>query len=68
MIGGLRVDISPLVPMAVARGVHIRAGLEDAAFGETRSNRTLVEHTARLILASGGTLASAAQVRAALRV
>ncbi len=68
MIAGLRVDISCLVPLAVARGVHIRAGLEDAAFGETRSNRALVEHAARLILKAGGTLASAAQVRAALNV
>ncbi len=68
MIAGLRVDVSPLVPMAVARGVHIRAGLEDAAFGETRSNRALVEHAAQLILKAGGTLASAAQVRAALAV
>lgn len=64
MIAGLRVDISSLVPVAVARGVHIRAGLEDAAFGETRTNRELVAHAARLIREAGGTLANAGQVRA----
>jgi 3-keto-5-aminohexanoate cleavage enzyme len=66
MIAGLRVDVSGLVEAAVARGVHVRAGLEDAAFGETRSNRALVEHAARLITTAGCNLASTADVRAAL--
>ncbi len=64
MIAGLRVDISSLIAMAVSRGVHVRAGLEDAPFGESRSNRQLVEHAAGLIGQAGGVLADAATVRA----
>jgi 3-keto-5-aminohexanoate cleavage enzyme len=67
MIAGLRVDVSPLIAMAVNQGVHVRAGLEDAAFGEPRSNRQLVEHAARLIGQAGGMLASATAIRAAMR-
>jgi uncharacterized protein (DUF849 family) len=66
MIAGLRVDISQLVPIAVARGLHVRAGLEDAPFGEERSNATLVEHAARLIAQAGGALADAAAIRRSL--
>lgn len=66
MIAGLRVDITGLIPLAVSRGVHVRAGLEDAPFGEMRSNRELVTDTARSIRQAGGRPASAHEVRAAL--
>ncbi len=33
MVAGLGVDILPLVPAAVARGGHVRVGLEDAPVG-----------------------------------
>jgi 3-keto-5-aminohexanoate cleavage enzyme len=67
MVAGLRVEIAPLVSVAVARGVHVRVGLEDAPFGEPRSNAVLVTEAVKLIEASGGTVASAADVRHALR-
>lgn len=67
MVGGLGVDILPLVPHAVAAGGHVRVGLEDAPFGSPRTNREWVEAAARAIAAAGARLASAAEVRQALK-
>lgn len=64
MIAGLGVDLERLVPEAVARGVHVRAGLEDAPFGIERGNVALVEAMARQVQAAGGRLATPAEVRA----
>ncbi|MFB6311839.1 MAG: 3-keto-5-aminohexanoate cleavage protein [Salinirussus sp.] len=66
MVSGLRVDISPLIREAVNRGGHVRVGLEDAPLGTDRSNVDWVEHAAAEIRAAGGTVASAAEVRATL--
>jgi uncharacterized protein (DUF849 family) len=66
MIAGLAVDVLPLVPAAIARGGHLRVGLEDAPFGSPRSNVEWVERAAGAIHAAGGAPASAAEVRAAL--
>jgi uncharacterized protein (DUF849 family) len=66
MISGLRVDVTPLIPDAVARGGHVRVGLEDAPLGTDRSNVEWVEHAKREIEAAGGTIATAADVRAEL--
>ena len=66
MIAGLGVDLSALVAPAVARGVHVRGGLEDAPFGEPRSNATLIADLARQVERAGGRPASVAEVRAAL--
>jgi uncharacterized protein (DUF849 family) len=66
MIAGLRVDLSGLIDVAVARGVHVRVGLEDAAFGEPRTNAALVGEAAGRIARAGGALASAREVRASL--
>lgn len=66
MVSGLGVDITPLIPEAVRRGGHIRVGLEDAPFGSGRSNVEWVEHAVREVDAAGGSVASAAGVRAEL--
>lgn len=67
MVAGLGVDIEPLIDMTVARGGHVRVGLEDAPLGNAATNRALVEAARRRIEAAGGTLAGAAHVRAALK-
>jgi uncharacterized protein (DUF849 family) len=64
MVAGLGVDIRKLIPVAVARGGHIRVGLEDRPWGVRETNRALVEEAVRLVRASGGEPASAAEVRA----
>lgn len=63
MIAGLGVDIRPLIPEAVARGGHIRVGLEDAPLGTEATNVALVEEAVRLVEAAGGTPASATETR-----
>ena len=67
MVAGLAVDITPLVAGAVRRGGHVRVGLEDAPLGSTRSNLEWVRAGRLAIERAGGRLASAAEVRAALR-
>lgn len=63
MIAGLGVELRDLIPLAVDRGVHVRAGLEDAHFGETRSNAELIAEAVRRVDAAGGRPASATEVR-----
>ena len=67
MVAGLDVDILPLVEATVARGGHVRVGLEDAPLGSSRSNLDWVRAGREAIERAGGKIASAAQVRAALR-
>jgi 3-keto-5-aminohexanoate cleavage enzyme len=67
MIAGLGVDLSGLIPAAVARGVHVRAGLEDAPFGCGKTNPVLVGDAVRLVEAAGGRPASVAEVRDRLK-
>lgn len=66
MAAGLAVDIRPLIAAVVARGGHVRVGLEDAPFGFSETNREMTERAARLIAEAGGTLATPAEVRQAL--
>jgi len=66
MVAGLGVDIRPLIAPAVARGGHVRVGLEDAPWGTPLTNRQWVEEAARLIRTNHGEPASAAEVRASL--
>ncbi len=66
MIGGLDVDIRPMITRAVMEGGHVRVGLEDAPFGCASSNLALVESAAQAIATAGGELASAADVRIAI--
>jgi len=67
MVGGLGVDISPLVPRAISEGGHVRVGLEDAPLGCGKSNVELVEDAVRVVEACGGELATATQIRTELR-
>jgi uncharacterized protein (DUF849 family) len=66
MVAGLGVDILPLIPGVVAAGGHVRVGLEDAPLGSAVGNEEWVRRAADAILAAGGSLATAAAVRAAL--
>ena len=66
MIGGLGVDILPLIPAAVEMGGHVRVGLEDAPRGAQQSNKELVLAAVREIEAAGAAPATAAEVREAL--
>lgn len=67
MIGGLGVDILPLIAMTVSAGGHVRVGLEDAVFGTKRTNLQWVEEAVSSIVKAGGEPASADQVREALK-
>jgi 3-keto-5-aminohexanoate cleavage enzyme len=63
MVAGLGVDIRPLIAPAVARGGHVRIGLEDQPWGATVSNRALVEEAVRMVRGTGGEPATAKEVR-----
>ena len=67
MVAGLRVDIRPLIEVAVRRGGHVRVGLEDAPWGTGLSNLQWTKEAVRLIAGAGGTVATAADIRARLR-
>jgi len=67
MVAGLAVDILPLAASAVRRGGHVRVGLEDAPLGSERTNLDWVRAGREAIESAHGRLASAAEVRAALR-
>jgi hypothetical protein len=47
----------------VARGGHVRVGLEDLPWGSHKKNRALVEEAARLVRAAGGEPATASEIR-----
>jgi uncharacterized protein (DUF849 family) len=66
MIAGLAVDVRPLIAQTVARGGHLRVGLEDAPLGSTMSNVEWVEEAVRLVREAGGEPASGPEVRQAL--
>lgn len=66
MIAGLGVDIRPLIAHAVAKGGHIRVGLEDAPFGASLSNVAWVEDAVARVRACGGEVAGIEEMRAAM--
>jgi 3-keto-5-aminohexanoate cleavage enzyme len=66
MIAGVGADLRPLIGEAVARGGHVRVGLEDAPLGTPLGNVAWVEEAVRLIRAHGGEPATPAELRAAL--
>lgn len=66
MIAGLAVDIRPLIAETVAKGGHVRVGLEDAPLGTAMGNLAWVEEAVRLVRAAGAEPATAAEVRQAL--
>lgn len=63
MVSGLGVDITRLIPTAVAFGYHVRVGLEDEPLGSLMTNVQLVERAIERIVKEGGTIASVAQAR-----
>lgn len=63
MVAGLGVQVDPLIEATVARGGHLRVGLEDAPLGCQVSNVEQVRAARTRIERAGGTLATAAQVR-----
>lgn len=63
MIAGLTADVRPLIGETVARGGHVRVGLEDAPLGTKMSNLAWVEDAVRLVRESGGEPATGADVR-----
>jgi uncharacterized protein (DUF849 family) len=65
MVAGSRADILPLVPRVVTEGGHVRVGARDLD-GTGRSDVELAEQAAEAIVNSGGELAAARDVRAAL--
>jgi 3-keto-5-aminohexanoate cleavage enzyme len=68
MISGLGVDVSPLIGEAVARGGHVRVGLEDALLGTpvSTTNLGLVEDAVGLVRRHGAEPATPGDVRQAL--
>ena len=66
MVAGLGVDITPLIAPAVAAGLHVRVGIEDAPFTSTRTNLDWVRHAVREVEAAGGTPMTAAQLSSSL--
>jgi uncharacterized protein (DUF849 family) len=66
MIGGLDVDVLPLIPRAVIEGGHVRVGMEDAPAQARKTNVQWVEEAVQAIENSGGELATAKEVRHAI--
>ncbi|WP_137893765.1 3-keto-5-aminohexanoate cleavage protein [Ramlibacter sp. 2FC] len=67
MVAGLGVELGELMAQAVARGGHVRVGLEDAPMGCPIDNRSLAQQARLRIEQAGGRLAHAAQVRERLQ-
>ena len=67
MIAGLGVDITPLIPHTVARGGHVRVGLEDIIWGSAQTNEVLVKDAVKRVRDAGGEPATTAEVRRALK-
>jgi uncharacterized protein (DUF849 family) len=63
MIAGFSADVRPLIGETVARGGHVRVGLEDAPLGSKTSNLAWVEDAVRLVRQYGGDIASTKDVR-----
>lgn len=55
MVGGLQVNILPLIGPAIERGGHVRVGLEDAPFGSEWSNAHWTEAAVEEIARTGAT-------------
>ena len=66
MIAAVNADLRPLFADTIARGGHIRVGLEDAPLGTTTTNLAMVEEAVRLVRQHGAEPATAAEMRQAL--
>jgi uncharacterized protein (DUF849 family) len=65
MIAGLGVELDELWDVAMARGGHLRVGLEDAPLGCARPNVELVAEACRAVQQSGRALATPSEIRRA---
>jgi 3-keto-5-aminohexanoate cleavage enzyme len=66
MVAGLSVELGPVLELAVARGGHVRVGLEDAPIGCPLDNLTITRAARQRIEAAGRCLASPKEVRGRL--
>jgi uncharacterized protein (DUF849 family) len=66
MIAAVNADLRPLFAETIARGGHIRVGLEDAPLGTRATNLELVEEAVRIVRDHGAEPASPAEMRQAL--
>ncbi len=66
MIAGVSADVRPLIGETIARGGHIRVGLEDAPLGTKASNLEMVEEAVQMVREHGAEPASPAEMRRAL--
>jgi 3-keto-5-aminohexanoate cleavage enzyme len=66
MIAAVNADLRPLFAETIARGGHLRVGLEDAPLGTPSSNLGLVEEAVRMVRAEDAEPASVAEMRQAL--
>src|SRR5260370_32405465 len=66
MIAAVNADLRPLFAETVARGGHLRVGLEDAPLGTPSSNLALVEEAVRMVREQGAEPASVGEMRQAL--
>ena len=66
MIAAVNADLRPLFAQTIARGGHIRVGLEDAPLGTTATNLALVEEAVRIVRQNGAEPATSAEMRQAL--
>jgi hypothetical protein len=62
MIAGFAANVAPLIAETVARGGHVRVGLEDAPLRSEKSNVSWVEDAVRLVRQHGGEPASKEEV------
>jgi 3-keto-5-aminohexanoate cleavage enzyme len=66
MIAAINADLRPLFAETIARGGHIRVGLEDAPFGTSATNLAMVEEAVRIVRENGAEPATSAEMRQAL--
>ena len=67
MIAGHDVNLTALVPSSLSRGGFLRVGLEDAPHGSAYSNEAWVQRAVDIIETERRSVASAVEVRQALR-
>lgn len=67
MSAGLQVDLAPVVEATLARGGHLRVGLEDCAFGSAAGNVALTEAAVARVAALGRRLGDADALRRMMR-
>lgn len=67
MVAGLQVDLGPIFEATLAKGGHIRVGLEDAPFNSSLGNLAQTEAAATRIKNAGYSLGTAKELRDRMR-